>query len=770
MAKYALVVGIDQYNNFRNLKSAARDAEAIAQVLEQHQYQVTRLPRKRVGENQWAIAPEKSLSFAELSQELVTLFQSRAHYQEVVLYFAGHGFRVKDVLTSNERGYLATSDATADGQNAIPFDSLNQLLGEAELGSLVVLLDCCYAGSMLEEQRRLLQPTQSTLSRKQNSCLIAACRDFEKAREGKEHGVFTAAVLQGLAAANAVQGTVTSNDLFGFVERELRNSGQEVIHAGMGGAIALIHYPGTLSPPPSPPKTARVFISYRSQPPDSDLAEEFYQALRAAGHQVFLAAESIRLGTDWAKCIDEELEKCDYFLLLLSPKSATSEMVTEEVRRARELRDTRQSQRPGILPVRVNFPLSSPLNYDLRGYLSRIQQREWQSAADTPRILEEVLHILAGGELPPQPPEPSPPEPPRPEGPDRPPMPVAEPELRREPGGKVRLDSGLYIERPPIEQDCYEEVEQPGALIRIKAPRQMGKTSLMARILNHAREQGYQTLSISFQQANGSLLANLDDLLRWFSEQVGDRLEQLQQLEAFWSEHRPSKDKCKRYFERCLLTNLEQPLVIGLDEVDRVFPYREVADDFFGLLRYWHEAAGSGDTNSDLWDNVRLVIVHSTEVYVPLDINQSPFNVGKSVELPEFNLNQVRNLSQRYGLFWEKAEVEQLMTLVGGHPFLVRKALYHIRRGDITLERFADNASTEAGIYSDHLRRHLMNLQTYPHLAEALSQVVMKSQPVDLNAEQSYKLDSMGLIKLDGNQAIPRCDVYRQYFREHLHS
>lgn len=771
MAKYALVIGLDRYDHFGNLKSAAKDAEAVARLLEQHQYRVTRLPRTLVGENQWVITPDKSLSHTELGNELKSFFRERAKNQEAILYFAGHGFRVSDALTGEESGYLATSNATKDGQNAIPFASLNKLMGQAELSSLVVIMDCCYAGSLLEEQRSLLQPTQTILSHKQNSCLIAACRDFERAREGKDHGIFTAAILKGLSAENAVQETVTSNDLFGFVDRELRTSGQEVIHAGMGGAIALVHYPKqSTSTVEQSTTSARVFISYRSQPPDSDLAEEFYKALKAEGHEVFMAAESIRLGDNWSQRIDRELEQCDYFLLLLSPKSATSEMVTEEVRRAKELRDTRDSGKPGILPVRVDFPLSSPLNYDLRGYLNRIQQREWSSPDDTSQIMQEVLNILATGKMPKLTEQAEKTLPPVSwqEALDDPPLPVAEPELRREPGGKVRLDSGLYMKRPPIEKDCYEEVEQPGALIRIKAPRQMGKTSLMARILDHARNQGYRTLSLSFQQANGSLLSNLDDLLRWFSEQVGDRLDQLHQMEPFWSENRLSKDKCQRYFERCLLTDLEQPIVIGLDEVDRVFPYREVADDFFGLLRYWHEAAGSGDVNSDLWDKVRLVIVHSTEVYVPLDINQSPFNVGKSVELPEFNMAQIKDLSWRYELCWKDSEVEQLMMLVGGHPFLVRKALYHIRRGDITLKRFSSNASTESGIYSDHLRRHLMNLQTYPYLAEALSQVVMKSQPVDLNAEVSYKLDSMGLIKLDGNQAVPRCDVYRQYFREHL--
>ena len=83
----------------------------------------------------------------------------------------------------------------------------------------------------------------------------------------------------------------------------------------------------------------RVFISYRSKDPDQRLAKEFYGALKEVGHEPFLAAATIRLGENWVEKIDSALEGSDYLLLLLSEQSATSEMVTEEVRRAKELRE-----------------------------------------------------------------------------------------------------------------------------------------------------------------------------------------------------------------------------------------------------------------------------------------------------------------------------------------------------------------------------------------------------------------------------------------------
>lgn len=525
--------------------------------------------------------------------------------------------------------------------------------------------------------------------------------------------------------------------------------------------------------------TKRVFISYRDQAPDKDLAQTFYDAFTAAGHSAFMAAESIKIGEDWRDRISQELHQCDYFLLLLSPLSATSEMVTEEVKRARSLRDKRKDNKPTILPIRVKFPLDDPLNYELRGYLQNIQQGEWRSEADTPELLQALMALLQG-------------EVALPldqldtkrdigleqdaaplltrsvvESLDRPPLPAAEPELKREPGGSVPLTSGLYVKRNPIEADCFAEIEQPGALIRVKAPRQMGKTSLMARILNHAREQGYQTVPISFQRADSCLFNDLDLLLKWFCSQVGRRLNKLAALEDYWVGF-GSKDKCNAYFEECLLADLESPLVLALDEVDMVFPHPAVADDFFALVRSWYESARYGDFGSALWENLRLVIVHSTEAYVPLNINQSPFNVGKNVELLEFTPEQVQDLAGRYDLSASASQAESLMALVGGHPYLIRKALYHLRREDLTLNDLAETAATEAGIYNDHLRRHLYVLRDYPQLAEAFRQVVTKRRGVDIDAESSFKLESMGLVRISGNEATPRCEVYREYFCDHL--
>lgn len=517
----------------------------------------------------------------------------------------------------------------------------------------------------------------------------------------------------------------------------------------------------------------KVLLSYyRNQDPDLELVTDLDSALRDRGYDVFPANASLRMAKDGLRQIYTALNTCDYVLLLLSPLSACSEMVTEEVGLAKRLQSSRDDRKPFIIPIRINCPLNL-LNHDLRGYLRKMPQIEWRSLEDTPATIQQVLQLVGAsfdGEK----------EEKRSSGrvgvsetskiitpyaatPHHPPQPVAEPELPR---GQVELASAFYVERPGIDERCYEAIAKSGALIRIKAPRQMGKTSLMARVLHRAAAFGYRTVPLSFQLADSKVFTDLEQFLRWFCANVALQLELPDRLGEYWNGIFGSKVACKTYFERYLLASAASPLALGLDEVDAIFRYPELAADFLAMLRAWHEEA----KNRDIWKKLRLVVVHSTEVYVPMDINQSPFNVGLPIELPEFQPAQVKDLANRHGLAWGDLEVKQLMGMLGGHPYLVRLALYHIARSEITLEKLLETAPTDAGLYSDHLRRHLWNLERHSELATALKKVVDANAPVQLPSMQAFKLQSMGLVNLQGNYVTPRCDLYRQYFRVRLSS
>ncbi len=318
-----------------------------------------------------------------------------------------------------------------------------------------------------------------------------------------------------------------------------------------------------------------------------------------------------------------------------------------------------------------------------------------------------------------------------------------------------------------IEARSYEGISQPGCLLRLKAPLQMGKTLLMSRVLNYAKLQGYRTVRLNLRDATTEDFSKLDNFLQWFCTSVAVQLELTSPVDEHWRKSLGnSKIKCRTYFEKYLLPG-ESTLTLALDEVERLFPYGEIAGEFLGMLRTWHEDAKT----RQLWGQLRLVVLH-TEVYRELDINQSPFNAGIEIKLTDLNQNQVLSLAQQYGLDWGAAKVKQLMDVVGGHPYLVKEALEQVRRQDITLEQLLQSAPTISGIYRDHLGRHWRNLQQDSQLAQAFKKVVTANAPVELNSELNadiaVKLDDLGLVKLQSNRVMPRYELYRQYFCDRL--
>ena len=501
----------------------------------------------------------------------------------------------------------------------------------------------------------------------------------------------------------------------------------------------------------------RVFISYRTQDPDKSLAQKFYNHLKAAGHEPFMAAESIDWGENWVERIDQELKRCDYFVLLLSEQSASSDMVAGEVRTAKRLRD--KSGKPIILPIRLNLPMDDPLNYELRSSLQTIQQKSWNSPDDTSQLLHEILAVINAGVVP-EPVENVIASVVTTTSQNRPPLPVADLEL---PGGTMPLASKFYIKREPWDSRCLQEIENRAGLVRIKAPRQMGKTSLLARIRDRARKLGYRTVKIDFSETDARTFSDPSIFLKRFCGLVSRKLNlSPRKVNEFWDEELfGPKENCSDYFEEYILSKVNVPLFLGLDELEGLFTHEEISQEFLMLLRSWNEKAKVNET----WAKLRIVIAHSTERYVALDTNTSPFNVGLMVDLSEFTSAQVLDLAQMHGLSWGTEEVEALMGMVGGHPYLIRLGLYHIANKDLTLVKLLSEAATNAGIYGEYLRLCLLNLKQQPDLAQAFERVVKSNDPVFLEPMLAFRLEGMGLVKLRGNGATLRYEsLYRPYF------
>ncbi|WP_392476083.1 AAA-like domain-containing protein [Nostoc sp. C110] len=347
---------------------------------------------------------------------------------------------------------------------------------------------------------------------------------------------------------------------------------------------------------------------------------------------------------------------------------------------------------------------------------------------------------------------------------------AVEQQLQAAENSGLTADTAIYIKRPPIEQKCYKAIVQPGALIRIKAPQRMGKTLLLEKILDYSRQQGYETVKLDLKLADNSTLTDLKTFLHWLCVNVSDSLDVSDKVDEYWQESLGLNTSCTRYFQRYLLSNIDNSLVFAIDNFERLFEYTNIFSEFCLLLRSWYETAKQGDRMGKIWKKLRLVVVNSTEAYPTLDINRSPFNVGLAIELPEFNQQQVQEIVKLYELegYFREEGLSQLIKLVGGHPYLLNEAIANLKSQETSLEELISLAPTEQGIFSYHLRQQLESLQSDSQLKEGYAKVITVDKSVQLNPEITFKLHSLGLVKIVRNDCIASCDLYRQYFLARL--
>lgn len=520
-----------------------------------------------------------------------------------------------------------------------------------------------------------------------------------------------------------------------------------------------------------PTRLAHFFICYkRSVEPDQKLATYLYQFLSQHGHEIFID-QSLRAGDAWLEEIDRQIKASDFLIVLLSKESADSEMVQAEVSRAYQHR--KGQGKPHTLPVRMAY--EGLLPYTIDAFLSPQQYVVWHNEADNERVACDILAAIEG-QLPQQAPievkstlvgkiisedgRPIPNE-----ETWHPPLPEFDPRFLEElpiPGGAVTLRDNLYVEREADAQ-LKREIGKWGVTLTIRAPRQTGKTSLLMRGVRQVRQGGAKVISLDFQGFGHEQLASLDIFLR---ELAGAICHELRldpgDVDKCWQGSLGAPNKLTFFLEDHVLPQFEGPLILAIDEADHLLqtPFYQ---DFFGLVRSWHNRRA----RSEEWAKLNLVMVISTEPYLLIDdVSQSPFNVGLKLELADFSETQMRDLNRRHGSPVAESHLPQLMTLLGGQPYLTRKALYTLVAERVTWPNLLQIAPSDHGPFGDHLRHHQWALRDKPELRVALAQIIHSHRCADELA--LFRLLRAGLVKGSGESYACRCDLYRLYFKDKL--
>lgn len=481
----------------------------------------------------------------------------------------------------------------------------------------------------------------------------------------------------------------------------------------------------------------RVVLLYkRSVQPDETALLFLEERLKAHGHEVYVDRH-LKIGVEWANSIEKRIREADVVIAIVSPKSLQSEMLEFEAETAHD--QYSQTGKPAIFPIRVGT--GDVLEGPLAAIINSLPHFVWRGDGDNENLAQEILAAIQ--------------EPYR----NR-----AE-EVKLEPvGGAVPPDSPFYVARAS-DAEFLKALGDGESILLVKGARQMGKTSLLAQGSQAVRAREWRCGLTDFQKLTTAQIGQEEVFYKLLAATLARQLKFKYDFENEWLDIFGANLNMENFL-RELLDSADEHLVWFMDEVDKLFaaPY---ASDFFGLVRSWHNSRSTEPGGP--WGKLTVVISYATEAHLFIqDVNQSPFNVGRRLELKPFNLQQVVDLNGRYGSpLRNYQEAEALYGLIGGQPFLVRRGLDALATGKTGFASLFDEAVREDGPFGDHLKRILVSVSRLPNVTEYVKSLLAGAPNND--ADAYYRLLAAGVIEQSpAGRAEFRCPLYERYLQNHL--
>ena len=338
-----------------------------------------------------------------------------------------------------------------------------------------------------------------------------------------------------------------------------------------------------------------------------------------------------------------------------------------------------------------------------------------------------------------------------------------QPSIRQAGGGAIQSSSPFYVVRE-CDHSLKTCIRHGEGTILVQGPRQVGKTSLLGRVFNTPDLDGRAFVLTDFQVLNRNQLASADLLYRALACGLAMQLGVHLDIESAWNSWLGSNMNLDNVVES-ILKQVDRDVVWAIDEADRLYG-TDLADDFFGLVRSWHNRRAL--VSSSVFQRLSLVVSYATEAHLFIqDFNQSPFNIGVRIPVRDFNFDEIRELYLRYGAKPSDDDVAKLLEITGGQPYLARKALdAHLLDG-IELSTLSESAASDHGPFAEHIRRLV---STVSRDSEMMDEVIrfLKNQPFE-NPKTPVKLVAGGMLfwRQNGNLDV-RVPAYRTALLRHL--
>ncbi|MGH8475142.1 MAG: SUMF1/EgtB/PvdO family nonheme iron enzyme [Methylococcales bacterium] len=239
-------------------------------------------------------------------------------------------------------------------------------------------------------------------------------------------------------------------------------------------------------------------------------------------------------------------------------------------------------------------------------------------------------------------------------------------------GGTLKANVPSYIERP-ADRELVQCI-LAGDYCYILTPRQMGKSSLMTRTAARLRDEGLRVAVVDLTGIGGDAASITAD--EWYYSLAHRVLRELGiafLLQPWWRDQSMLSPlhRLMNFFEEALLGQVEGRIVVFVDEIDTTIKL-PFSDDFFAAIR----ACFNARANDNRFSRLSFILLG---VASPADLirdpTRTPFNIGKRIDLADFNEREARLFLQ--GLLEQGENAERLLTRIlhwtNGHPYLTQR-------------------------------------------------------------------------------------------------